>query len=354
MASIRANYFKIGLFVIAAFTLFTLAVVIFGANVIFRRKVIVETYFVESVQGLDVGSPVKFRGVQVGKVDEITLAGRYYLTEKRYVLVRMALFPDTFRVKSEAMTGSVLNKEIEKGLRVQLAFQGLTGAAYLETDYFRPDMHRPLEIDWTPQYPYIPSTKSTFTKISDSLDKLLSNLEEINIMGIADGLQRSMEALTAMADNANVKAIGQKGEALLSEMRESNRKISALLDDLKLEPMVSDATAAASKLRRILDDSEEPLARLLNASREASENISRVANKLGPVSGDLPESLALMRRTLSRLEDLIAGQQEDIEVTIENIRVISENLRIVSEDAQKYPAHILFGEAPSKSAGGAP
>lgn len=339
---------------IAAVTLFTLAVVILGANLIFQRKVMVESYFVESVQGLDIGSPVKFRGVQVGKVDEITLVGSHYVTEKRHVLVRMALYPDTFRVKSEAMIGSVLKKEIERGLRVQLAFQGVTGTAYLETDYLRPELHRTIEIDWIPEYPYIPSAKSTFTRISDSLDKLIGNMEEINIMGIAEGLQRSMNALTSLASGADVEAIGEQAEALLSEMRETNARLSKLLDDMKLEPMVSDVTASASTLRRILDDSEEPLAKLLASSKEASENISKVARKLGPVSGDLPESLALLRRTLRRMNELISSQREDIEVTIENIRVISENLRTVTDDAKKYPAHLLFGEAPSKATGGSP
>ena len=38
-------------------------VVVLGGGALFRRTVIFETYLQESVQGLDIGSPVRYRGV---------------------------------------------------------------------------------------------------------------------------------------------------------------------------------------------------------------------------------------------------------------------------------------------------
>ena len=69
------RYFKIGLFVIGATIIAIFGVVALGVGTVFKTKNLVETYIEESVQGLDVGSPVKFRGVLVGKVDEVGACG---------------------------------------------------------------------------------------------------------------------------------------------------------------------------------------------------------------------------------------------------------------------------------------
>jgi ABC-type transporter Mla subunit MlaD len=72
----KLSYFKIGLFVISASVLAIIGILVLGAGALFQRTALVETYIEESVQGLDIGSPMKFRGVQVGKVEEITSRAR--------------------------------------------------------------------------------------------------------------------------------------------------------------------------------------------------------------------------------------------------------------------------------------
>ena len=67
----KPNYFKIGLFVIAGTLVLAIAIIIFGGGKYFEETYILETYFEQSVQGLDVGAPIKFQGVQVGNISEI-------------------------------------------------------------------------------------------------------------------------------------------------------------------------------------------------------------------------------------------------------------------------------------------
>ena len=156
--STQVNYFKIGIFVIAAVLIGVVSIIVLGAGSLFQKTVMIETYFEESVQGLEDGSPLKFRGVGIGKIAEITLVGKEYPTNRRYVLIRANLLVDTLRVKSTPLTRADMKDEIEKGLRVRLSFQGLTGSAYLEMDYMDPKLYPPLDIDWKPVHCYIPST----------------------------------------------------------------------------------------------------------------------------------------------------------------------------------------------------
>src|SRR6185369_10194716 len=97
--SMKANYFKLGLFVILALTSLVILLIVIGSGRAFQQKITIETYFNESVQGLDVGSKVKYRGVVIGEVTKITFTYVKYQQDKpmsqrlRYVLVEAQLQP---------------------------------------------------------------------------------------------------------------------------------------------------------------------------------------------------------------------------------------------------------------------
>jgi len=66
--SAQANFFKIGVFVIGGVLTLVLLLLVLGSGQWFQSKVAIETYLNESVQGLEVGSKVRYRGVVVGEV----------------------------------------------------------------------------------------------------------------------------------------------------------------------------------------------------------------------------------------------------------------------------------------------
>ena len=68
----KANYFKIGLFVLATTGILTAGGIVLSSGFLTRETLLFETYIDESVQGLSVGSSVLHRGVQIGTVKQIT------------------------------------------------------------------------------------------------------------------------------------------------------------------------------------------------------------------------------------------------------------------------------------------
>ena len=68
MSAARTNPWKLGLFVVSGFVIAFASLVWLGSQSLDRQTQRVITYFDESVQGLEVGSPVKFRGVVIGSV----------------------------------------------------------------------------------------------------------------------------------------------------------------------------------------------------------------------------------------------------------------------------------------------
>lgn len=151
----KTNPFRLGLFIIIGSTLLVAMLAVLGAGKIFEHKVKMETYLNESVNGLEVGSPIKYRGVKIGSVTEIGFVTDHYVTmdqsDLRYVYVLGDLTHKMFQTKEMSEMVRYLNKEIKQGLRARPVSLGLTGQLFLEIDYVDPDKNPPLKIAWKPK-----------------------------------------------------------------------------------------------------------------------------------------------------------------------------------------------------------
>ena len=192
----KTNYFKLGLFVIAAVVIAIAIVLALGAGNIFKSTTTIETYFDESVQGLDVGSAVKYRGVQIGRVTKIGFTFNRYQQDvpmqnrKPYVLVEAELQPQLIGVGA-ASEPERLKEMIAAGLRARLAPVGITGTAYLEIDFVDPKANPPLTITWVPLTVYIPSAPSTYNQIISGAQKFLAVLDNADVEGTMHSDRRS-------------------------------------------------------------------------------------------------------------------------------------------------------------------
>ena len=345
----RFSYFKIGTFVISAVLIGIIGVVVLGVGTIFQKKSIVETYIDESVQGLDVGSPVKFRGVPVGRVEQISLTSAEYATKREYVVVRMSISSNMFQFQVNDPKSEQLKEALDRGFRIRIAPQGLTGVAYLEADYLDPERNPPLEIDWQPYYPYIPSTRSRITQLSEAVERILRNFSDIDIAQLSQTIDKSLVAMTKLAENANLDKIGGQANALLNELRETNRQINALVSNPELKTAIADASASAGRARQIIERAEKPVNQMLTDLPQATESLSRLVKRLDSVATDLPETSGQLRQTIQRMNRLIANQQRDIEKTMDNLRAVSENMKEITDNSKKYPSQVLFGAPPPPS-----
>ncbi len=310
--SAKANYFKIGIFVISAAVIAIIAIIVLGVGTVFQKKVMIETYIDGSVQGLDVGSPFKFRGVKLGNVEEITFVGNEYnfdhtseryLAYGQYILVKASFEPSQDITDKERRI--FLERMITRGLRVHLASQGITGAAFLEADYIDPAEFPPMEIIWEPKTYYIPSVPSKITQLTESVETILAKLEEINVKGITDGLEETLSSMNKILDNVKTSKLTEQAGQLLAELRETNKKV---------KPLIADASET-----------------------------------MDSVSEELPEILAQLKRTLRRFNHLVSNEEENFAVSTENVRLITGNLRDLTENAKKSPSQFMFGEPPPRS-----
>lgn len=345
----RANYFKLGLFVIGAIAAGVAILLIIGSGRWFTPKLTVETYFNESVQGLDIGSKLKYRGVVIGDVTRISFTYTRYQLDRpmseraRYVLVEAEIEPRLLGGRSAAgdfTQPSNAALEVDRGLRVKLAPQGITGTSYLEIDYVDPGANPVLPIDWTPNYTYIPSARSTLTSFVDSASEIIERLRNLDIERTVGNLNKLMITTNDRIGALDTQTIGKQAERTLAKMERT-------LDQIAAKRISDEAVTLMAELRQTNAELKQTLAS--PALKKLPEETGAAVAEMRKLVADpkLAATLGHLERTLSRLDRITGGGETNLATTIENLRQITENLRDLTESAKRYPANVLFGQPPT-------
>lgn len=350
-----ANYFKLGLFVILAFCLGVGFLIMFGAGEFLKKEILAETCFNESVQGLDVGSEVKYKGVRIGTVKTITTPVKVYQAQSRCVLVVFALDLDAFPTNGDQDPADAVKAAVDNGLTVYLSFKGLTGAAYLETDYLS-GVDGPVDITWTPDNLYIPSRKSSIKRLSDAVNLILENLTEINIMGMTSNLEKLLDTLNQKTTALDVAGISQRTSAMMDEVRNTSRILSEILESPDFRDMIQDAKGSFTGIRTLVTDVRDPVNQTLEdlghaaaSARTMTQNLEqRTDTRLTALSQQVDGLMESLNTTIAMLENLVWLNSDTINRTISNFEHTSENLKQMSLEIRRYPARLLL-ERPPKS-----
>ncbi len=294
-----AQYYRLGIFVMIGAAALVAVILIFGARNLFTKTLTAETYIKESVQGLDVGAPVRFRGVRIGQISFIGLTGNIYEEKvppserKQYVIVRMKL---DLGDRSREFDDDYLEKLVRDGLRAQIRGQGITGVNYIELDFVKdPTKLGVLAYDWKPDYQVIPSQPSPVNILLDNVEEALENFNQLD-------LAKTQLEVNTLLINLNSMVAGDNGKG--NGLNESVKELNALL----------------SKVNHATNNQE--LAILIE---------------------QLTGSIVILRQTLTTM-------QGDLTISADNVRQITDNVNDLSQKASAYPSWMLFGEPPKRVA----
>ncbi|MFA5205058.1 MAG: MlaD family protein [Lentisphaeria bacterium] len=325
--SAKANYFRLGLFVIICLGIGVVIIMMLGVFKSFEPRVLVETYADESVQGLDVGSKVKFRGVRLGQVKEVGFTSGIYETKKKtadrkgYIYILMELNPVKLKgmAPRDGLNQSGLDIAIAQGLRCRLKSEGITGLMYLDFDLMNPDTNPPLPIDWKPEELYVPSAPSTATKFLDSADHLLRRVSNLKIEEIIHNLNTVLTTMNAKLEKMQTEQLNNEATRLLGELRQTNQALLDVLRNPNNGNIQKDVAASLAGVRKLVDNPK------------------------------IPQSIDLVCANLVKLDQMLNKRDNDLAVSLDNLRQVSENLRAFSEHLQQYPTGVLLSEPPLPS-----
>lgn len=354
----KPHYFKIGLFVLVAVVLIVVAIVLFSIGLFARDRVFIESYFSEPITGLSEGSQVQFRGVLIGRVEQIGFVGSVYELEPNTpAFIRYAssvrVVSGVFRSKLPEMDAqrveTVLQRMVDRGLRVRVSTNILTEQAYLEIDFLDPNRFPTRPVPWPPQYPVIPSAPGQLTTIKDSLDRILSEIETIDFRGLIGSLDRLFTSLNTTLSEAHLAELSTEARDLVRVGRE---KIDAL-DTVKLN---ADMGRLLESLNQAVAEANVPalsqdVQSLVVQWRMTSEYLAQLlAPPPGPARPpSVPEVVAGLNQTITQLNKLLATESSEIAIVLADFRKILRSLDDLVTRLEENPSELLFSRPPPKS-----
>jgi len=286
------NHWKLGLFVVVG-TVCAIGFLFWLGTQSFRKKTVsYVSFFDETVTGLDLGSPVAFRGVNIGNVSDINIAPDRRHVETHYdlsvsVLTRMGLVQ---------IVGNDVQLKIPDDIRVQVSSAGITGAKYLKLD-FLPNSPVP-KLGFPVPENYIPASSSTLKNLEDSVTKALDSLpvvvdKVIAVLDHADGL---------LMDFKNEGLPGQASVVLTNAARTVD-SLQRSINEVDTASISQQTNEALLQLRQVLQRADVMIARV-NGEAGVLDSVQRATDAVGDVASNARGTGPKLDQTLDNVSDL--------------------------------------------------
>jgi phospholipid/cholesterol/gamma-HCH transport system substrate-binding protein/paraquat-inducible protein B len=329
------RYFKLGLFILLTLGALVAGAVSLGAARMFGKSVLVETSFDESVSGLEVGAPVKHRGVTIGHVQSIRFPNNEARDAGssaepfRYIVVEMAFDPHVVAELKEDRLKQTLDRMVVAGLRARLVQSGITGGVYIELNYMDPARYSATKGLAHTEALYVPSAPGAFNQVIDAITDIATKLQKANL-----------DQVVAHADSLIVHVDQSVQDLRIAELR---TKAGAILDHVQ---------SASARLADILNDPK--LAQVISDLPQISGNVRDVSARVDDLikNGKFDQSAVHLEHTLAEAEQLLAAQSDNVRAILTDLRETMANARELTEDVKANPSQLIFGQPPAHTAYG--
>jgi paraquat-inducible protein B len=342
-----ANKTLIGAFVAGGIVLACIAVILLGGGSFSGNKPVVLAYFDDSVSGLDIGAPVKFRGVTVGKVSQVLLRTAGQAAGDYSVPVVMEFSPDllTRRGLDQALLDPAgLRGSIEQGLRAKLQQQSvITGVLYVELDYF-PDtpvrLHDAKGIH--AEVPTLPSNLGALTKaVSQTLDQL-SRVDFVAITKKVDSILGRIDQGASQIEFTRINGNLVKASDNIARLT-GDPAVTKAVDDFSVAMRSVDALV--KRLHAKVDPIAEDVQAMAGAGRKALDNLNTTAENLrgltkpgSPTRRDLDQALADVAEAAQAIRSLADFIERNPETIIQGRRKSAPTLLEVKPTPTEEPS----------------
>ncbi len=257
-------------------------------------------YMRESVAGLSVNAPVKYRGVDVGQVRSISLDPE----NPERVKLLLDIEPEA-PVKEDTIA--------------VLSVQGLTGIAYMELTGGS-STSAPLEPEPGEPYPVIRTGPSLLVRLDTALSNVISDLDRLT---------------------------GDVDAALDEENREAFRQI---LDNL--ETLTGNLARAGGALDTRLADAEQLLANSAQASARLPQLFEQIADSVQAVETMATQFTqtgsrlnSTVQRTAPEFETFADQTLPQLTLLVNQLRTLAASMLRVSQQLERNPSELLFGRS---------
>ena len=301
----ETSYARLGFFVVVGLMVILVTGLFFIQRLRSRAVIALVTYFTENVSGLDISSPVRYRGVAVGRVSDVRVH-----PDGDTIEVDFELFQDRLATIGESVPRVQRRAELLMAprLRARVVGNPVTGEGYLLLDIPRNPPPLPA-LGFTPRRGYVPAMPSVLATVQDRLPAVLERAEETLqtlrelVARVPDSLDRSDRFFTSVERllhesqlpelRAHLRTFSTSTTAQIAQITSHIAQIASHID--RLAGTNGSLSKVAEEARSALRAAEVPA--LAQAARDAADRTSLAAD-------DLRRSLPAIRETLAQLREL--------------------------------------------------
>lgn len=317
------NKTLIGAFLLGALILALTMVTVLGSGRLFSQRFINVMYFRGSVKGLNVGSPVMFRGVRIGSVKKIEL--RYNAKDLSFIIpVYAEIDPDKMVYVGHTPGTQHTRELIGKGLRAQLETQSLlTGQLAINLDMYGSDKPAIL-LGLDDRYDEIPT-------IPSSLEQLTKKVQDLPIQDLFEKLDSATKGLDRLVNSPDTQESVQSINQTFKELRKTIQAVNT-----RIEPIMAN-----------MSDSTDSL-------RSASRNIDKaftgdrgIPARIDMTLSDARNALKQAEKTLHTTEALISSKSsilDDADTALEEVTDAARSFRLLTEYLERHPESLIWGK----------
>jgi paraquat-inducible protein B len=325
----RANPAVVGGFILGAIGLAVAGIAVFGSISFFEVYPRAVAYFPGSVNGLNPGAPVDFRGVRIGSVTEIKLEINAQ-TAAAEVPVYIQFDPDLVHFSGIPIQGQVLKDAIKNGLRAQLASQSfVTGQLYVS-------------LQMLPNQPgHVVGTKEHITEIptiESEMERMKNVLSELPLDQLVERMMTTVDRTNAVLDSPEIHKILA---SVASAANNINDMIASARGDQK--PVTTDVIETLKSAREALSAMKEALADVKPVLKTANTTMkSDLHNTLMSAEGAMKQA----QMTLANLNGIVSpnsAQRSNINDTLRSLAAGTRSLRAFADEIERKPNAMVMG-----------
>ncbi len=298
------SYATLGLFVVVAVIVAVLTGLFFVQRIRSREVIKLVTYFTDNVSGLDISSPVRFRGVAIGRVSDIRISPTGSAIE-----VDFEIFQDRLaNIGGDVQrTQALANLPMAPRLRARVIGNPVTGEGYLLLD--TPKEVPPLpDLGFAPKGAYVPSMPSVLSTLQDRLPEILdraqatlSTLADV-VAKIPDALERNDRILTDLHRIVRDTQLPELSADLRAFARTTSTEMTQIAADVD-RVMGAQGTLVkfSEEARAAIRDADVHASTL--AAKDAADRTVLAADDLRRSLPPIVDALAQLRELARRLDE---------------------------------------------------
>lgn len=296
-----ANYVAVGAFILLVVAMAVGFVLWYTDARDGREYDMYEIYFTGSVSGLDRGSPVRFLGVDVGRVRRVSIDPR-----------------DATRVAVVAEIDK--SAPISSATRASLGLQGVTGLLYVNLKEAS-DVDKTQPLPKGERYPIIAAVESDF-------DAFLASLPEL--MGRANTLLERFSRVVSDENLAGLAGTIKDLRTAVATMPQTSKDVAKLV--VELRATVDEINGAAQSLREMTDDVRPDVKNALTRLSQAANNLAEASLRVD----------SFTKKSETQLGDFTENGLFELERLVRETRQAAEEFRDLSRSLKDNPSQIIY------------